>query len=88
MDMIGKSAIAALGFLGLVVAGTAAGSAPAAAGYACGPWNAWCGRSFFVYPSYGYGWYGHNHWNNHWNNDKHWNKGKQAYKNKHWKKYH
>ncbi len=39
--MVRKSLFAALGFVGLLAAGTAA-SSPAAAGYACGPWNNWC----------------------------------------------
>lgn len=40
--MVRKSLFAALGFIGLLAAGTAGGSAPAAAGYGCGPWNNWC----------------------------------------------
>jgi hypothetical protein len=40
--MVRKSLFAALGFVGLLAAGTAATSSPAAAGYACGPWNNWC----------------------------------------------
>jgi hypothetical protein len=40
--MVRKSLVAGLGFLGVLLAGTAGGSAPAAAGYACGPWNNWC----------------------------------------------
>jgi len=87
--MLRKSLIATLGFLGLFLAGTAAGTAPASAGYACGPWNNWCQpvcgpwngwcARFFVSP--GYGWYGgygkhrysNQHWNNNWNGN--WNKG-------------
>ena len=40
--MVRNSLIAALGFAGVLLAGTAGGSSPAAAGYACGPWNNWC----------------------------------------------
>jgi hypothetical protein len=40
--MVRKSLVAALGFIGLVAAGTAGGSTPASAGYACGHWNNWC----------------------------------------------
>ena len=67
--MLRKTLIVTLGFLGLVAAGTVAGSQPASAGYACGPWNNWCRpvcgpwngwcSAFFLYPRYGYGWYGH-----------------------------
>jgi hypothetical protein len=57
--MLRKSLIVALGFLGLFIAGTAVGVAPAAAGYTCGPWNGWCGRAFWAYPGWGYGWYGY-----------------------------
>ena len=39
--MVGKSWVAALGFVGMFMAGTAGGSAPASA-YGCGPWNNWC----------------------------------------------
>lgn len=49
-----KSLIAGLAFLGLVAAGTMAGTAPASAGYSCGPWNGWC--SWY---GGGYGWKGH-----------------------------
>jgi hypothetical protein len=67
--MLRKTLIVTLGFLGLVAAGTVAGSQPASAGYACGPWNNWCRpvcgpwngwcSAFFLYPRYSYGWYGH-----------------------------
>jgi len=70
---------------------------PASAGYACGPWNGYC--SYFLYPGWGWGWYGNNHhhkWDNHghnnWNGNWHgngngnWNKG-QAYKKGNWNKY-
>jgi hypothetical protein len=40
--MVRKSLLAALGFVGLLAAGTAATPTPAAAGYACGAWNNWC----------------------------------------------
>ena len=66
--MLRKTLIVTLGFLGLVAAGTVAGSQPASAGYACGPWNNWCRpvcgpwngwcSAFFLYPRYSYGWYG------------------------------
>jgi hypothetical protein len=60
--------IAGLGFLGVILAGTAGGTAPAAAGYACGPWNnfcrpvcgpwnGWC-SGYLVNPAWGYGWQG------------------------------
>ena len=39
--MVRKSLFAALGFIGLMAAGTAGGSAPAQA-HGCGPWNNWC----------------------------------------------
>ena len=71
--MVRKSLFAALGFIGLLAAGTAGGSAPAEAGYACGawnnwcrpvcgPWNGWC-ASYNRYPgfSFGYG-YGPRYW--------------------------
>jgi len=41
IDMVKKSLFATLGFIGLVAAGLAGGSAPAAAG-GCGAWNNWC----------------------------------------------
>ena len=40
--MVRKSLFVALGFVGVLAAGTAATASPAAAGYACGPWNGWC----------------------------------------------
>jgi hypothetical protein len=40
--MTRKSLFAALGFLGVAIAGTAGASAPAAAHYGCGAWNNWC----------------------------------------------
>jgi hypothetical protein len=57
--MLRKSLIVTFGFLGLLLAATAAGSAPAAAGYACGPWNGWCARAFWAYPGWANGWYGY-----------------------------
>ena len=67
--MLRKTLIVTLGFLGLFLAGTAAGTAPASAGYACGPWNNWCRPvcgpwngwcgAYFLYPGWGYGWHGH-----------------------------
>ena len=96
--MLRKSLIVTLGFLGVLLAGTAVGSAPASAGYACGHWNGWCGRAYWLYPGWGYGWYGghrhhhHHHWrrssgHNNWDNDWHRGRGKHAHKGKHWKKY-
>ena len=81
--MLRKTLIVTLGFLGLVAAGTVAGSQPASAGYTCGPWNNWCRpvcgpwngwcARFFVSP--GFSWYGgygrHHYYNRHWNNN--WN---------------
>ena len=88
--MLRKSLIVALGFLGVLLVGTAAGRGPASAGYACGPWNKWCATKFWAYPGYHYGWYGHGH--KKWGKShayKHWNKGKNhSHKGKHWKKYH
>jgi hypothetical protein len=88
--MLRKSLIITLGFLGLFLAGTASGSTPASAGYACGPWNAWCGRAW-LYPGWGHG-YGKHHWrrsynDNHWNRDWHGSKGKHAHKNRNWRNY-
>ncbi len=70
--MFRKSLIVLTGFLGLFLAGTAIGTTPAAAGYACGPWNNWCRPAcgpwngwcaYFAYPRYGPS-YGYNkHWN-------------------------
>lgn len=67
--MMRKSLIAALGFMGLVAAGTMAGTAPASAGYYCGPWNNWCrpvcgywnGWCAGVYASPGFSWGYSNH---------------------------
>ena len=53
--MMRKSSIAALGFLGLFLAGSVAGATPASAGYACGPWNRYCG-AYWLYPGWGWGW--------------------------------
>ena len=76
--MLRKTLIVTLGFLGLVAAGTAAGTAPASAGHGCGPWNNWCRpvcgpwngwcSAFFLYPRYSYGWYGYggHHGHNNW----------------------
>lgn len=94
--MLQKTLIVSFGFLGLFLAGMAAGPATASAGYACGPWNAWCGRAFWLQPGWGHGWrgdYDRHHWRKshsykHW--DKDWHKGKRkhhAHKGKHWKKY-
>ena len=66
--MVGKSLFAALGFIGLVAAGMAGGSTPAAAGGCgawnnwcrpvCGPWNGWC-AAYYRHPGFtfrfGYG---------------------------------
>jgi hypothetical protein len=89
--MIRRSLLVAFGFLGLLLVGTAAGTQPASAGYACGPWNNWCKPScgpwngwctFWSRPNYGWG---HNHHNKrksygHWNGDHNWNKNKWARK--------
>jgi len=76
--MLRKTLIVTLGFLGLFLAGTASGTAPASAGYGCGPWNNWCRpacgpwngwcSAFFLYPRYSYGWYGYggHHGHNNW----------------------
>lgn len=88
--MLRKSLVVALGFVGLLIAGTAAGTQPASAHYACGPWNNWCGPKFWAYPGYGFGWYAHGYkkWDKHYSR-KHWSKGKHhAYKGKKWKKHH
>ena len=83
---------------GIALAGSVASAQPASAGYACGPWNGYCG--YFLYPGWGWnwGWYGNNHhhkWDNHghnnWNGNGNW-KGKghnygQAYKKGNWNKY-
>ena len=98
--MLRKSLIGAVAVLGIALAGSVASAQPASAGYACGPWNGYCG--YFLYPGWGWGWYGHNnhhngnHWkksygHNNWNGNGNWNKGNgknQAYKNGNWNKYH
>ena len=100
--MLRKSLIGAVAVLGIALAGSVASAQPASAGYACGPWNGYCG--YFLYPGWGWnwGWYGNNHhhkWDenhghNNWNGNGNgnWNKGKgnnygQAYKNGNWNKY-
>ena len=96
--MLRKSLIVTLGFLGLFLAGTAAGTAPASAGYSCGPWNnscrpvcapwnGWC-SAFFRYPRYSYGWDGHggHHGHHNWGKSyshKNWNGGWNKGKGKH-----
>ncbi|HEU4475289.1 MAG TPA: hypothetical protein VFR71_01150 [Methyloceanibacter sp.] len=89
--MLRKSLVVALGFLGLFLAGTIAGTQSASAHYACGPWNNWCGPKFGAYPGYHFGWYGHSYkkWG-HTYSHKHWSKGKgkhHAHNGKHGKKY-
>jgi hypothetical protein len=98
--MLRKSLIGAVAVLGIALAGSVASAQPASAGYACGPWNGYCG--YFFYPGWGWnwGWYGNNHhhkWDenhghNKWSGDNDWHKGKgnykgQAYKNGNWNKY-
>ena len=61
--MVKKSLFAALGFIGLLAAGTAGLSTPAAAAGcgawnnwcrpACGPWNRWC-AAYLRYPGYSF----------------------------------
>jgi hypothetical protein len=94
--MLRKSLIVTLGFLGLLLAGTAAGTAPASAGYSCGPWNGWC-SAFFLYPRYSYGWHGHGGHHGHHNWGKSyshknwsggWNKGNHHAHGNNWKKKH
>lgn len=93
LNMMRKSLIAALGFVGLVAAGTMASATPASAGYACGPWNGWC--SFYAKPSFGYGWYGgyrkpyygsrygsRDYGRNHWRGDKKYNRGGKRHTDK------
>jgi len=98
--MLRKSLIGAVAVLGIALAGSVASAQPASAGYACGPWNGYCG--YFFYPGWGWnwGWYGNNHhhkwdenhghnnWNGNWhgNGNGNWNKG-QAYKKGNWNKY-
>ena len=53
--MLRRSLIVTFGFLGALLIGTAAGTAPASAGYACGPWNGWCGPKLWIYPGYSFG---------------------------------
>jgi hypothetical protein len=96
--MLRKSLICAAAVLGIALAGSVAGAQPAAAGYACGPWNGWCSYSY-LYPGWSFGWYGnkyHNKWDNHgkwnnnhgkWDNHGYKGKGKNAYKNGNWNKY-
>ncbi|HEX2447888.1 MAG TPA: hypothetical protein VHK26_06850 [Methyloceanibacter sp.] len=98
-SMLKKSLFGAVAVLGLVLAGSVAGSQPASAGYACGPWNGWC-RYYYLYPGWGwnYGWYGNKHhnwnkyghknWDNDWNHHKGKHKNKNAYKYNNWNKYH
>jgi hypothetical protein len=70
--MVRKSLLAALGFIGLVAAGTAGGSAPALAGGCgawnnwcrpvCGPWNGWC-AAYYRYPGFSFNFgYGPRYW--------------------------
>ena len=102
--MLRKSLIGAVAVLGIALAGSVASAQPASAGYACGPWNGYCG--YFLYPGWGWGWYGNNyHQNgiqaghNNWKairprtGTTNWHNGKgkykgQAYKNGNWNKYH
>jgi hypothetical protein len=71
--MVRKSLFAALGFVGLLAAGTAATPSPAAAGYGCGPWNNWCRpvcgpwngwcARYYRYPGFSFGFgYGPRYW--------------------------
>jgi hypothetical protein len=62
--MFRRSLLLVFGFLGLLLVGTAAGTQPASAGYACGPWNNWCRPScgpwngwcsYWYKPHYGWG---------------------------------
>ena len=52
--MLRKSLIGAVAVLGIALAGSVASAQPASAGYACGPWNGYCG--YFLYPGWGWGW--------------------------------
>jgi hypothetical protein len=54
--MLRKSLIVTLGFLGALLVGTAAGTVPASAHYACGPWNNWCAPKYWFHPGYHFGW--------------------------------
>lgn len=93
--MMRKTLIAALAFAGIAAAGTMTSATPAAAGYACGPWNGWC--SYYARPYYGWGWYGggynrpyygnrygnRHYGHNNWRGGKNYHKGgdrKHAYK--------
>jgi hypothetical protein len=100
--MLKKSLIGAAAVLGIALAGSVAGAQPAAAGYACGPWNGWCSY-YYLYPRWNWGWYGYNNHHNHnkwdndhgkwngnhgkWDNDWYKGKGKNAYKNGNWNNY-
>jgi hypothetical protein len=82
--MIRKSVIAGLAFMGLVAAGTMASATPAAAGYACGPWNGWCSWYGGGYGWKGHGYKRHGYWGSPYNN-RYWGGygyggGKKAYK--------
>jgi hypothetical protein len=77
--------------MGLVAAGTMASATPAAAGYACGPWNGWCSwyGNYGWKKHYGWGGYGGNrYWNKpYWGSPYGYGGGKKAYrkgKNKHY----
>ena len=88
--MLRKSLIGAVAVLGIALAGSVASAQPASAGYACGPWNGYCG--YFLYPGWGWNWggygnnhhhkwdenHGHNNWNGNWhgNGNGNWNKGR------------
>jgi hypothetical protein len=87
--MFRKSLIAATGFLGLFLAGTAAGATPASAGYACGPWNnwcrpgcapwnGWCAPGFFISPGYGFS-FGYNKYGY----NRYWGRRPSAYRHGH-----
>ena len=81
--MIRKSLIAGLALMGLVAAGTMAGTTPASAGYSCGPWNGWCSwyGGYGWKKNYGWGGYGgHRYWNKPYGNQ-YWG---SPYKNRHW----
>ena len=94
--MLRKSLIVTLGFLGLFLAGTAAGTASASAGYSCGPWNNWCRpvcapwngwcSAFFRYPRYSWDGHGGHHGHHNWGKSyshKNWNGGWNKGKGKH-----
>ncbi len=90
--MIRKSLIAGLAFLGLVAVGTMAGTAPASAGYSCGPWNGWCswygGHSWKGYGHKRHGYWGspnYRYWGSPWGGSRygysgHHHHGKKAFK--------